>query len=243
MLVTGGGRGIGAATALLAATRGYAVAVNHATSQRRAEALVESITAAGGTAMAVRADVGDDDDVVAMFATVDRELGPLTVLVNNAGTATQHGDFVDVDPALVRRVFEVNVVGSILCAREAVRRMSTDRGGDGGVIVNVSSRAARLGGSGEWIDYAATKGAIDTLTVGLAREVARQGIRVVGVRPGLMDNEFNDLAPPGRLARLVDQVPMGRPGENDEVARTILWLASDEASYITGATLDVSGGR
>ena len=243
MLVTGGSRGIGAATARMAGARGYAVAVNYSASQDHAETVVAEIRAGGGTAMAIAADIGDEVEVMNMFETVDREFGPLDVLVNNAGTATQYGSFVDLEVGQMRRLFEVNVIGAFVCAREAVRRMSTARGGVGGVIVNVSSRAAEIGGAYEWIDYAASKGAIETLTSGLSKEVATQGIRVVGVRPGLIDNDFNSHATPGRLDRILGGVPMQRAGSSEEVAEAIVWLASPAASYVTGSSINVSGGR
>ncbi len=243
MLVTGASRGIGAATATLAAERGYAVAVNYSASAERAEAVVDGIRAAGGTAIAIGADVSDEAAVIEMFETVDRELGTLTVLVNNAGTANQYGAFADLAVEPMRRMFDVNVIGAFICAREAVRRMSTMRGGTGGAIINISSRAAEIGGANEWIDYAATKGAIDSLTAGLGKELATQGVRVCGIHPGLIDNEFNDHATAGRLDRIVANVPMQRAGTSEEVAEAILWLASDAASYVTGSNLHVSGGR
>lgn len=243
MLVTGGSRGIGSAVARLAAGRGYAVAVNYSSSPERAAEVVDGIRGEGGTAIAIQADVGDEAQVLAMFETVDRELGTLDVLVNNAGMANQYGKFADLEAEPMRRMFEINVVGAFLCAREAVRRMAHSRGGKGGVIVNTSSRAAEIGGANEWIDYAATKGAIDTLTSGLGKELAADGVRVCGIRPGLVDNEFNDYASPGRVERFKPIIPMQRAGTNEEIAEAILWLASDAASYVTGATLDVSGGR
>ncbi len=243
MLVTGASRGIGAATARLAASRGYAVGVNYSASQDRARALVDEIVATNGRAIAIGADVSDERAVIAMFDTVERELGTIDVLVNNAGTATQYGPFADLAIEPMRRMFEVNVVGAFICAREATRRMSTVRNGRGGVIVNISSRAAEIGGAHEWIDYAATKGAIDSLTSGLGKELAQQGVRVCGVQPGLIDNEFNDHASPGRLGRIVANVPMGRAGTSEEIAEAVLWLASDAASYVTGSNLHVSGGR
>ena len=243
MLVTGGSRGIGAATARLAAARGYAVAVNYSASADRADEVVADIRAGGGTAIAIHADVSDEAAVVAMFERINRDLGTLKVLVNNAGTANQYGVFADLEVDLMRRMFDVNVIGAFICAREAVRRMSSTRGGNGGVIVNISSRAAEIGGANEWIDYAATKGAIDSLTSGLGKELATQGVRVCGIHPGLIDNEFNDHATVGRLDRIVANVPMQRAGTSAEVAEAILWLASDAASYITGSNLHVSGGR
>ena len=241
-IITGASRGIGAATALLAAAQGDAVCVNYAADEDAAEAVVRAITSAGGTAMAVRADVADEADVMRLFSSVDDTLGPVGLLVNNAGVAGDVGPVESVTAAGLTRVFAVNVAGAFLCAREAVRRMSTARGGAGGAIVNVSSRAAQIGGSNEWVAYAATKGAIDTMTVGLAREVAALGIRVNGVRPGLIDTDFHDLIP-GRLERMAPTVPLTRAGTSHEVAEAILWLASDAASYVTGSSVDVAGGR
>jgi NAD(P)-dependent dehydrogenase (short-subunit alcohol dehydrogenase family) len=243
MLVTGAGRGIGAATAVLAATQGYAVAVNYHSRRDDAEALVTTIGDAGGTALALGADVGDEAEIVRLFGLIDRELGPLDMLVNNAGIVGSHGRVEDLDGSVLDRLWAVNITAPFLCAREAVRRMAIDRGGRGGAIVNVSSRAAALGGSGEWIHYAASKGAIDTMTVGLAREVAAQGIRVNAVRPGLIDTDIHEAAPPGRLERMAPGVPMARAGTPEEVAAAIVWLASPAASYVTGTILDVGGGR
>jgi NAD(P)-dependent dehydrogenase (short-subunit alcohol dehydrogenase family) len=244
LIVTGGSRGIGAATVRAAARDGYAVCVNYRERRADAEALAESIARAGGRAIAVQADTSHEDDVMRLFATCDRELGPLRALVNNAGTTGRAGTVGDVDAAMLRDVLSVNVVGCFLCAREAIRRMSTRRGGEGGAIVNVSSRAAVLGGPGEWIHYAASKGAIDTMTIGLAREVAAEGIRVNAVRPGLIDTEIHASGGAGdRLQRLLGNVPMGRIGTADEVAAAILWLLSSQAPYVTGAIVDVSGAR
>lgn len=244
LLVTGGSRGIGAATALLAARQGYAVAVNYRQDAAAAQHIVSAIEKSGGQAVAIQADVSSEVDVERMFWEVARQLGTLTALVNNAGILEQQTRVEHLDAARLRRIFDTNVIGSFLCAREAVRCMSTRHGGQGGAIVNVSSRAAVLGSAGEYVDYAASKGAVDTLTVGLAHEVAGEGIRVNGVRPGLITTDMHASGgEPERVARLSVGVPMGRGGEPEEVARAILWLLSEEASYTTGAILDVSGGR
>jgi NAD(P)-dependent dehydrogenase (short-subunit alcohol dehydrogenase family) len=241
LVVTGGGRGIGAETARLAAQRGYAVAVNYRTNRIAAESLVRKL---GGQAIAVQADVASEPDVVRLFQTVDRALGRVTALVNNAGVVDRGTRVADMTAARIARMLAINVTGSFLCAREAVRRMSTRQGGAGGAIVNVSSIAARLGGAGEYVDYAASKGAIDTFTVGLAKEVGPEGIRVNAVRPGIIRTEIHVASgDPGRVERIGATAPLQRPGEPEEVARTILWLLSDEASYMTGALVDVSGGR
>ena len=244
MIVTGASRGIGAATAILAAERGYAVCVNYVRNRLRADEVVATIRKAGGRAIAIAADVAREHEILRMYETVDREFGRVTVLVNNAGVIETQARVEDVDAARLVRLFNVNVVGSFLCAREAIRRMSTKHGGTGGSIVNVSSVAARLGAPGEYVDYAATKGAIDTFTVGLAREVADEGIRVNSVRPGFIYTEIHaEGGEPGRVDRIKDSLPMKRGGEAIEVARAILWLASDEASYSTGSILEVAGGR
>jgi len=244
LLVTGGSRGIGAAVARIAAGRGWRVAVNYAENAAAAEALVREIRDASGEAIAIRGDVGVEADVVRMFEAVDRAYGPLDALVNNAGVVARKGRVEDMDAARLERMMRVNVIGSFLCAREAVRRMSTRRGGRGGAIVNVSSVAAVHGSPGEYVDYAASKGAIDSFTVGLAREVAEEGIRVNAVRPGIIATEIHASGgQPDRIERLRGLVPMKREGEVDEVAHAVLWLLSDEASYTTGAILNVSGGR
>lgn len=244
MLVTGGSRGIGAATARLAATRGFDVAVNYRSQADTAEAVAADVRAAGRRAIAVRADMADAGDIVAMFETVDRELGTLSVLVNNAGILERASRLADMEADRFSRIMSVNVVGALVAAREAVRRMSTARGGSGGVIVNVSSIAARLGGANEYVDYAASKGAIDSMTVGLATEVGGEGIRVCAVRPGLIETEIHASGgQPERVEKLKGGVPMRRGGSADEVAEAIVWLASDAASYVTGTLLDVSGGR
>jgi NAD(P)-dependent dehydrogenase (short-subunit alcohol dehydrogenase family) len=244
MIVTGGGRGIGAATARLAAERGYGVCVNYLGNAEAADAVVRDIEGAGDRAISVQADVAAEAEVERLFETVDRELGPVTALVNNAGLAGR-ADRLDAAPgATIRQVIEVNLLGAIWCARAAVRRMSTNYGGRGGAIVNLSSAAATLGSPGEFVWYAASKGAIDSLTIGLAKEVAREGIRVNGVAPGLIATEIHAASGrPERLEALAPTVPLGRAAEPQEVAETILWLLSPAASYTTGATLRVAGGR
>jgi NAD(P)-dependent dehydrogenase (short-subunit alcohol dehydrogenase family) len=243
-LITGGSRGIGAATALLAAKAGFAVAVNYATRSDAADALVQQIRAQGGRAIAVQADVAIESQVMAMFAAVDAQLGPLTALVNNACVVDVACRVDAMDITRLKRMFDINVIGSMLCAREAVKRMSSVYGGAGGSIVNVSSAASRLGGAGQYVDYAASKGAIDTLTIGLAKEVAAEGIRVNAVRPGIIDTEIHASGgQPDRASLLAPTVPMQRPGSALEVAQTIVWLMSSQASYVTGALLDVAGGR
>jgi len=244
LLVTGGSRGIGAATALLAARRGYAVAVNYASNARAADEVVRAILANGGRAIAVQGDVGDEAQITAMFEQVDAQLGRLTALVNNAGVVDLPSRVDQMSAARLERMFRINVAGSMLCAREAVRRMSTKHGGAGGAIVNLSSAAARLGSPGQYVDYAASKGAIDSFTIGLAREVAAEGIRVNAVRPGLIDTDIHASGGmPDRARDLAPTVPMQRTGSADEIATAIVWLLSDEASYTTMAFLDVTGGR
>ncbi len=244
VLITGGGRGIGAATALLAAKQDYAVCVNYLNKSAAAEAVVNAVEHAGGRAIAVAADVAVEADVVRLFETMDTQLGPVTALVNNAGIVGHKTALVDMDTARLTRIFSTNITGSFLCAREAVRRMSTKYGGMGGTIVNVSSAASRLGSPGEYIDYAASKGALDTMTIGLAKEVATEGIRVNSVRPGIIYTDIHASGgDPDRVERLKEVVPMKRGGQAEEVAQAILWLLSDEASYSTGTFIDVSGGR
>jgi NAD(P)-dependent dehydrogenase (short-subunit alcohol dehydrogenase family) len=244
LLVTGGSRGIGAATVRLAAARGYAVCLSYHSNRAAADAVLGDIERAGGEAIAVQADVAREADVLRLFETVDSRLGRLTALVNNAGILERHTTVLNIDAGRLQRVLSTNVIGSFLSAREAVRRMSTRLGGAGGAIVNVSSMAARLGSPGEYVDYAASKGAIDSMTVGLAREVAAEGIRVNAVRPGVIYTDIHASGgEPGRVDRIKASVPMQRGGTAEEVARAILWLLSDEASYSTGTFIDVSGGR
>ncbi|WP_054310420.1 SDR family oxidoreductase [Mesorhizobium sp. 1M-11] len=244
LLVTGGSRGIGAAVCRQAAGAGYRVAVNYASNEAAAKALVAEIEAGGGEAFAVRGDVGNEADVIAMFEAVDKTFGRLDAFVNNAGVVDRKARVDEMSVERLERMMRINVIGSILCAREAVRRMSTLRGGKGGSIVNLSSAAATLGSPGEYVDYAASKGAIDTFTIGLAREVANEGVRVNAVRPGIIDTEIHASGgQPGRVAAIRDTVPMKREGKAEEVAHAVLWLLSDAASYTTGSIVNVSGGR
>lgn len=244
MLITGASRGIGAATARLAASESYALCLNYHHRQDAAQQLLEELQRNGTRAIAIAADVADEAQVASLFAAIDGEFGRLDVLVNNAGMLERQMRLDEMDAARLARVFAVNVTGSFLCAREAVKRMSTRYGGDGGAIINVSSIAAKLGAPNEYIDYAAAKGAIDSMTLGLAKEVAAESIRVNAVRPGVIRTEIHASGgEPGRVERVKASVPMGRGGEAEEVAEAILWLASEKASYISGALLDVSGGR
>lgn len=244
LIVTGASRGIGAATAQLAAARGFQVCVNYLRNQQAAEKVADAIRQAGATAVAIQADVSNESEVVRLFDEATHQLGPITALVNNAGIVELQSRLDNIDAARLHRVFSTNVFGSFLCAREAVRRMSTRHGGQGGAIVNVSSAAARLGSPHEYIDYAATKGAIDTLTIGLAKEVAEENIRVNAVRPGVIYTDLHAQAgEPKRVDRVKLTVPLQRGGRPEEIANAILWLLSEEASYITGAILDVTGGR
>jgi NAD(P)-dependent dehydrogenase (short-subunit alcohol dehydrogenase family) len=243
-IITGASRGIGAATAILAASRGYAVCVNYLRNEAAARGVVDGIQGAGGRAIAVQADVAREADVVRLFETADWELGTVAALVNNVGILEPQCRVENIDGARLQRVFATNVIGSFLCAREAVRRMSTNHGGKGGAIVNVSSAAARIGSPNEYVDYAASKGAVETMTLGLAKEVAEEGIRVNAVRPGHIYTEIHASGgEPGRVDRVKAAVPMKRGGQPGEVAHAILWLLSDEASYVTGTILDVTGGR
>ncbi len=244
LLVTGASRGIGAATARLAAARGYAVCVNYRVNQAAADAVVAAIRQAGGQAMAVAADVSDEAEVLRLFATIDATLGPVTALVNNAGILEHQMRVDQMDAARLHRIFSANIVSCFLCARAAIRRMSTKSGGRGGAIVNVSSVAARLGAPGEYVDYAASKGAIDTFTIGLAQEVAAEGIRVNGVRPAFIYTDIHASGgEPNRIERVKAAIPMRRGGQAEEAARAILWLLSAEASYSTGTFIDVTGGK
>jgi NAD(P)-dependent dehydrogenase (short-subunit alcohol dehydrogenase family) len=244
LIVTGASRGIGAAVATLAGKRGYAVAVNFFTGEGEARRVVEDIVAGGGRGVGIRADVAQEEDIVRMFTTAERDLGPIRALVNNAGVTGGFARVEEVSREAIDKVFAVNVAGAMLCAREAVRRMSTRRGGTGGAIVNISSRAAHTGAPGEWVHYAATKGAIDSFTIGLAREVATEGIRVNAVAPGLVETGLHAAnGAPKRLERLMGTIPMRRAGLPNEVAEGVLWLLSPAASYTTGAILEIGGGR
>jgi len=244
LVVTGGGRGIGAATARLAAADGYAVCVNYLRDEAAAGSVVETILASKGRAIAVQGDVASEPDVMRLFETVDLNFGRVTALVNNAGIVERQARVEAMSAERLGRTFAVNVIGAFLCAREAVKRMSTRRGGRGGAIVNLSSIAAKLGGPGEYVDYAAAKGAIDTFTVGLAKEVGAEGIRVNCVRPGVIRTGIHQASgDPGRVERLGAAAPLGRAGEPREIAAVILWLLSAEAAYMSGALVDVSGGR
>jgi NAD(P)-dependent dehydrogenase (short-subunit alcohol dehydrogenase family) len=244
LLVTGGSRGIGAATALLAARQGWSVAVNYTANSLAADEVVRQIRAAGGQAMSVQADVADEAQVLRMFAHIDAKFGRLSGLVNNAGVVDVTARVDEMSVARWKRMFDINVIGSLICAREAVRRMSTKHGGEGGSIVNVSSAAARLGAPGQYVDYAAAKGAIDAFTIGLAKEVGGEGIRVNAVRPGLIETDIHASGGlPNRVKDLQHLVPAQRGGTAEEVAQAIVWLLSEQASYTTMSLLDVSGGR
>ncbi len=243
-IVTGASRGIGAAVAKLLGANGYSVAVNYAEDAAAAGGVVDGLTAAGSRAVAIQADVACEPDVLRLFQTTERELGPVRALVNNAAITGGFARVEDIDATKLARMLAVNIAGAILCAREAVRRMSTRRGGAGGAIVNISSLAARTGSPNEWVHYAASKGAVDSFTIGLAREVATEGIRVNAVAPGLVETGLHAAnGEPGRLARLSPSIPMQRPGTPDEIAQAALWLLSDAASYVTGTILEAGGGR
>lgn len=243
MLITGASSGIGAATAILAAERGYDVVITYLSNHTQADAVAQKIIALGRRALSVQADVGIESDVLNLFAQIDQHFGRIDLLVNNAAILRQKL-FRDIQVAELEKIFAVNVIGSFICAREAIKRMSKNNGGAGGSIVNISSIAARFGSPFEYVDYAASKGAIDTFTMGLAKEVVAEGIRVNCVRPGIINTELHAKGgEAGRIARIAPTIPMQRAGEADEIAKTVLWLASDEASYITGSLVDVSGGR
>lgn len=244
VLITGAGRGIGRATAILCGRRGWSVGVNYLGNEAAAAQTVDLVMSSGGKAVAIRGDVAREADVVAMFDATEAAFGPLGGLVNNAGIVAPAARFADIDAERMRRVFDVNIFGAAVTAREALRRMAKSRGGAGGAIVNVSSMAARLGSGGEYVDYAASKGALDTLTIGLARENGSEGVRVNAVRPGLIDTEIHaESGNPDRARLLGVETPLGRAGTAEEVAEAIVWLLSDAASYVTGAFIDVSGGR
>jgi len=244
VLITGASRGIGRATARLLGARGYSVGINFVRDEGAAQEAVAEVQRAGGRAHAIRGNVADEKDVVAMFDTVESAFGPIGALVNNAGIVAPSLPLADISAQRLRQVFDVNILGAYLCAREAARRMSRDRGGNGGAIVNVSSIASRLGSPHEYVDYAGSKGAIDTMTIGLAKELGGQGVRVNAVRPGLIDTQIHASGGrPDRAAILGAQTPLGRPGTADEVAEAIVWLLSDAASYVNGALLDVGAGR
>ncbi|MEO0391762.1 MAG: SDR family oxidoreductase [Pseudomonadota bacterium] len=244
LVITGGSRGIGAACARLAATKGYDIAVSYAENEAAANQVVADCHAAGAHAIAVQGNVADETDVMKLFERADKELGHITAVINNAGIVAPQGTIETLDHARMKRLFEINILGAFTVAREATKHLAKRNGGDGGAIVNISSAASRLGSPNEYIDYAASKGALDTLTIGLAKELAGEGVRVNAVRPGIIDTDIHASGgEPDRVERLKDQLPMGRAGTADEVAQPVVWLLSDEASYITGALLDIAGGR
>lgn len=244
ILITGGSQGIGAATAMLAAQRGYHVVINYSNNDEAAASVVEKINTSGGTAQSYKADVSSEAEIIAMFEAIDKAPGTLSALVNNAGIIESQIRFSAINTARLQKIFSTNVIGSFICAREAIKRMSTEKNGIGGAIVNVSSIAAKTGSPFEYIDYASSKGAIETMTLGLAKEVVHENIRVNAVRPGIINTSIHAKAgEPGRIERVREHIPMKRAGLPEEVAATILWLLSDEASYVTGAIYDVTGGR
>ena len=244
ILITGGGRGVGAATARLAAERGYDVAISFASNEAAASAVADDVRAAGRKALAVQADSAAPGQVVRLFSAIDQEFGRLDVLVNNAAIIAKQSRLKDIGHERIQRIFAVNAIGPMLCAQQAAKRMSHRHGGRGGVVINISSAAARLGSPDEYVDYAASKGALETFSIGFAKEVAREGVRVACVRPGHIYTEMHaDGGEPGRVDRIKDTIPMGRGGRPEEVARAILWLASDDASFITNTFLDVTGGK
>ena len=244
VLITGGSRGIGAATAILAAKKGWNVCISYNSREAEANSVVKQIEQYGKTALAIQANVGVEQDIVSLFKDIDTKFGRLDALVNNAGIITPQTQFADMDASRILNVFNINVVGSFLCAREAIKRMSSKRGGHGGTITNLSSAAARIGSPNEFIDYAASKGAIDTMTLGLSKEVADDGIRVNAVRPGLIETDMHaDAGDINRPDKLKNHIPLKRAGKVDEVANAVVWLMSDEASYVNGTLLDVAGGR
>lgn len=244
IVITGASRGIGAAIARLAATKGYSVAINYSESEFAAKTLADEIEASGGKAVAIKANVAEEDQIVELFQKAEQQLGPINALVNNAATTGGFARVSEIRANVLRHVLNVNVIGSILCAREAIHRMSTKTGGQGGSIVNISSIAAKIGSAGEWVHYAASKGAINTFTIGLAREVADEGIRVNAVAPGLVDTELHIRnGAPNRLSKMAPNIPMKRAGTSNEVAEAVLWLLSPAASYTTGTILEVGGGR
>ena len=244
VLITGGSRGIGASTAILAAKKGWTVCISYRSRHSEADIVLDQIKKHGAQALAIKADIGREEDILSLFETLDTEFGRLDALVNNAGVIAHQSKLVDMSATRLQEIFNINVVGNFLCAREAIKRMSTNNGGDGGSIVNLSSAAARIGSPNEFIDYAASKGALDTMTLGLSKEIAQEGIRVNAVRPGLIETELHrDAGDINRPEKLKQFIPMRRAGRANEVANSIVWLISEEASYVNGALIDVAGGR